>query len=117
MEERIKELEQRVEFLENLLNVSKSLPLAIQIFNAACIRFDVTKEEIRSDSQKNDIVEKRVAISNLLKELTNLGYADIGKIMNRDHATIIYHVKKKYYITGKLKEDYEFIYNEYKKDV
>ena len=54
---------------------------------------DVTIDDMRSASRRRNIVNARFIFSTILYELTGFSYSHIGRIINRDHATVLYHIK------------------------
>jgi len=54
---------------------------------------NVTIDDMRSASRRRNIVNARFIFSTILYELTGFSYSHIGRIINRDHATVLYHIK------------------------
>ena len=55
---------------------------------------DIDKSELVSKTRKNEILETRQIFMDILERYTNGSQTFIGKLFNRDHATVI-HAKKK----------------------
>ena len=54
---------------------------------------NVTIDDMRSASRRRNIVNARFIFSTILYELTGFSYSHIGQLINRDHATVLYHIK------------------------
>ncbi len=68
---------------------------ADHIIDSVCSYFNIKKDNIISNKRSNDIAYPRQIIMYLCKTMTNLNMVNIGKALgDRDHATIIYGVKK-----------------------
>lgn len=64
-----------------------------KILDEICLVLDVDKGDVYGKSRKREVVEVRVIYSKLAKQNTYFSLEDIGDIINRDHATIIYYVR------------------------
>lgn len=67
------------------LNPSKAVALS-------CTYFGITNEELLSKSRKREISDARMCISMFLKERFGMTLNKIGKMLNRDHTSIMHHV-------------------------
>lgn len=64
------------------------------IIETVCERFSLSKEQMCSRNRQRDISYPRQIAMYLLREMTDLPLADIGKLLgNRDHTTVIYACK------------------------
>ena len=71
------------------------------ILEAVCDYFEVGPTDIQSERRHADLVRVRSVFINLCHELTHGSYAAIGRMCgNRDHTTIIHHVRLKRNKTG-----------------
>lgn len=61
-----------------------------RIFETVCDIFKVTAEEMFGKCRKRNLVEPRQIIMYLLYNKTARNLKSIGRLMNRDHATVIY---------------------------
>jgi len=61
--------------------------------------------DINQKSRKRYIVEGRMMYAKLMKRYTNVSLSDIGKSIDKDHATIIHYLKNFAYIK---KADHQF---------
>ena len=52
-------------------------------------RFDITKDELTGRSQCKKLVFARTVIVSLARKHTSLSYTQIGRLMDRDHSTLI----------------------------
>ncbi|PWN62289.1 helix-turn-helix domain-containing protein [Chryseobacterium oncorhynchi] len=58
-----------------------------------CNTLDVTTKEVRSQNRRQDYCDARKIISNVLKS-EGLTYEHIGRILKRNHSTIVYNLKE-----------------------
>lgn len=65
-----------------------------KIVEAILTYFDTTIEDIKRNSRVKLFVDIRMYLSYYLRKYTRLSIDDIGKIMNRDHATVIHMTKR-----------------------
>jgi hypothetical protein len=69
------------------------LPLAQYVVDIADNR-GIMLSELRSESRKRSLVEIRVGISRMARA-NGYCFEAIGRALNRDHTTIVYHVSEK----------------------
>ena len=65
----------------------------IDFFEDYCKKVDITKEQLFSKNRKRDLVEKRMVLSYILRKSLGMTYHKIGKVLNKNHASILYSVK------------------------
>lgn len=70
------------------LKKKKNLPVDL-ILDSVCEFFNVDKELVLSASRKRELVVPRQIIMQFMREYTPLSTNQIGRIMNRDHSTVI----------------------------
>ena len=70
------------------------LPTASLIINHVCKFYSVDESTLRSTQKSRGTAEARQVAIYLIRKLTNLSTPDIGKEVNRDHATVLYSIKK-----------------------
>lgn len=58
-----------------------------------CNIYDVELDDIRSKSRERFLFYVRVVVAFVLRSQYNLTFVEIGKYINRDHATITYYKK------------------------
>lgn len=75
------------------------------IIHIVCNKFDVTPEEIKSSKRNSYINEPRQIIMYLCRKYTGISLVELGKLLGRDHSTIISGVDK---IVNKMNEEPEF---------
>jgi len=63
--------------------------LTIRIPEAVCTYHGVTMEQLRGKHRVRAISQPRQIVAYLLREMTNLSWEDIGRIIRRDHSTAI----------------------------
>ena len=61
-----------------------------KIFSAVFKKYDVSKEDIKGKKRIKAITWARQVTIYLIREITELSFPDIGEIVDRDHATVIY---------------------------
>jgi hypothetical protein len=54
----------------------------------------ITRTNLSVKSRKREIVDYRIVAFKLTRELTNLSLAAIGRLYNKDHATVLHGLKK-----------------------
>ena len=105
MQADIKELRQEIKDLHKELRQAKELnaeeyfstigkrPVKEQIVKLVLRYYNITLEEVRGDYKGTTLVDIRKVMIYLLREHTVLSFADIGKVINRDHANCLHHYK------------------------
>lgn len=63
------------------------------LVNIITKKFGIFEEELFSKKRDREIVEPRQLITYMIKKETELSLAQIGMIINRDHATVLHSVK------------------------
>ena len=71
-----------------------TLPTPHLIISQVCKFYSVDESTLRSTQKNRGTAEARQVAVYLIRKLTNLSTPEIGKELNRDHATILYSVKK-----------------------
>ncbi len=85
------------------------------ILDLVCHHFRITKEELCSKSRKRRITFPRQVAMYLCRKFTGESLQTIGKLFNRDHATVIYaigKVEKELSRPGSIKYQIEYLYRE-----
>lgn len=59
--------------------------------DVATLAFGITIEELQSASRKAELVDARKQIACIIRVLTNTGWLPIGRLIGRNHATVIYY--------------------------
>lgn len=75
------------------LSPVKKISLQRMIMRLVCKFYDLSIEQIISESREGDIRKARQVLCVLLKNYTSMSYNAIGKLVNRDHATVIHCMK------------------------
>ena len=75
------------------------------IINVVCNHFDITPEEVKSSKRNSYINEPRQIIMYLCRKYTGISLVELGKLLGRDHSTIISGVDK---IVNKMEDEPEF---------
>lgn len=60
-----------------------------KIFGAVCKKYNVTKEELTGKKRTKEIVRARHVSIYLIRQITEMSLPNIGKIFERDHATVM----------------------------
>jgi len=60
----------------------------------AVSKLDIPLDKLKSSRRHRNLVEARQMFAHCLKENTNISLAEIGRYYNKDHATIIFSIKK-----------------------
>lgn len=81
--------------LSDLLSGNEPLSVTIEkIFRTVSEALGVSVEEIKGRRRTREIAAARHACTYLMKKLTDLSLIDIGRALDRDHATVINSIKK-----------------------
>jgi chromosomal replication initiation ATPase DnaA len=75
------------------LAVTKSQVLAKEITMITASFFDVAPAAVRSQIRTPAVVEARQTAMFFLHTLCNLGCAEVGRLMDRDHGTVLHAIK------------------------
>lgn len=70
--------------------------------------YGVKKEDIYSEKRTKDIALARQVVMYILKDVTDFSFPKIGSILGKDHATVLYSVKK---ITKDMEKDESLRFN------
>tara|TARA_R110000765_G_scaffold170933_1_gene275922 strand:- start:8 stop:391 length:384 start_codon:yes stop_codon:yes gene_type:complete len=76
------------------INQFKMTDNEVKIIEKVSNFFNVTSEEVLTGGRGKKIVEARQWLMLLFRFEFRLGYVEIGKLVNRDHATCIHAVRK-----------------------
>ena len=71
-----------------------ALPTPSLIISQVCKFYSVDEVTLRGTQKTKGIAEARQTAMYLVRKLTNLSLPDIGKEFNRDHATVLYGIRK-----------------------
>jgi len=71
-----------------------SLPTPNLIINQVCKFYNVEESVLRGTQKTKGIAEARQVAMYLIRKLTNLSLPDIGDEFGRDHATVLYSIRK-----------------------
>lgn len=94
--------------LSDLLSGNEPLSVTIdKIFRTVSNALGVPVEEIKGRRRTHEIAAARHACTYLLKKLTDLSLIDIGRALDRDHATVINSIKK---IEQEIEKNPEFAF-------
>jgi len=64
-----------------------------KIMQIVCIVCNIDKDEMYSRTRTRNLVNARVLFSHLVNKYTSYTKTRIGKMINRDHATVLYYLK------------------------
>jgi len=71
-----------------------ALPTPSLIISQVCKFYNVDESVLRSTQRNKGVAEARQVAQYLIRKLTNLSLPDIGKEFARDHATVLYAIRK-----------------------
>ena len=63
-----------------------------KIIQTVCRKWRVLYSDIRGRCRKRELVFARMTIANFLREYTPLSTTEIGKLIGRDHSTILHYL-------------------------
>ena len=76
--------------IADLLDGAEPVTVTVdKIFAAVYKRMNVKREDILSTKRTKDIAAARHATAYLIRNLTEMSYPNIGKLLGRDHATVL----------------------------
>lgn len=76
--------------ISELLGGAEPVSVTVEkIYSAVYKKYDIKKEDILSQKRNKEIAEARHIAIYLIREITEMSYPNIGKLFERDHATII----------------------------
>ena len=64
-----------------------------KIIQAVCKIWNVSLDDVCGRSRKQDVVYTRMTIAYFLRQYTTLSTTEIGRLINRDHSTIVHYLK------------------------
>ena len=64
-----------------------------KVFAAIMKKYSVSREDIKGQRRTKDVAWGRHMFAYLVRELTDMSFPNIGKIINRDHSTIMTSIK------------------------
>jgi len=76
-----------------------------KIVKVVCHYYQVPTKEIYGKSREGYLIPPRSMIINLARECTTLSYPELGHYLNKDHTTLLYHVKCRLTFKGIFKHD------------
>ena len=71
-----------------------TLPTPELVISQVCKFYSVDEATLKGTQRNRGTVEARQVAVYLMRKLTNLSSPDIGEVLNKDHATILYSVKQ-----------------------
>ncbi len=77
--------------INELLGGAEPISVTVdKIFSAVFKKYSVTKDDIKGKKRVKNVVWARQVAIYLIREITELSFPDIGEIVDKDHATVIY---------------------------
>ena len=76
--------------LKNYITITQTSYDSDKIIDKVCKYFSITKNQILGKDRKKELSYARQIAMYLLDEMMQMPYTSIGKIFNKDHATVIY---------------------------
>ena len=64
-----------------------------KIIQTVCKIWSTSLDDVYGKSRKQDVVYTRMTIAYFLRRHTILSTTEIGRLINRDHSTIVYYLK------------------------
>lgn len=64
-----------------------------KVIQAVCRKWNVSIDDVCGRSRKQEVVYTRMIIAYFLRQYTTLSTTKIGRLINRDHSTIIHYLK------------------------
>lgn len=76
------------------INISYSLNSPDKLMQAVCQTCSVSREDVLGKNRQKNLVEARQILMYLYKENLDLSFPAIGKLLNRDHTTVLHAFRK-----------------------
>lgn len=83
-------LEVAKDALKNYVTITKTSVDSDKIIDKVCKYFEISKNQLLGKDRKKELSYARQIAMYLLDELLQMPYTSIGKVFNKDHATVIY---------------------------
>lgn len=77
-----------------MINISRRFVKPEDILKAVSLHYHVSEQELRGKSREGRVVVPRQVAAYLLREETELPLVEIGKLLGRDHTTILHSLEK-----------------------
>jgi len=84
----------KLEIVQPRLDITKNEQTWHDVMRAVCQTFNLTPDEIQSQNRKQELIFARHMFCYLCRKHLQMSLVDIGKILMRDHSTIINAVRK-----------------------
>lgn len=84
----------KLEIVQPRLDITKNEQTWHDVMRAVCQTFNLTPDEIQSQNRKQELIFARHMFCYLCRKHLQMSLADIGRILMRDHSTIINAVSK-----------------------
>lgn len=85
----------KVEHIKSNYNTAEMNRLIEFVINSACLQFNVNKDNLLSDNRFRKYVRPRSVIINVLRHVSKFSTLQIATAINRDHTTVLHHLKSK----------------------
>ena len=87
-------MESAMRALKNLKPEAPARPTAEQICSAVCRFYSIEDTVIRSTQKNKAVAEARMVAMYLMNTIGEMTTPEIGRVLNRDHSTVIYGCRK-----------------------
>ena len=88
-------LELAEDILKDVMSTDESEQLTPRILmNVVCEHFRISEEDLMSSRRNKEIVMPRQITMYLCREVLNMKQETIGRLLHKDHSTVIYGIKK-----------------------
>jgi chromosomal replication initiation ATPase DnaA len=84
----------KLEIVQPRLDITKNEQTWHDVMRAVCQTFNLTPDEIQSQNRKQELIFARHMFCYLCRKHLQMSLVDIGRILMRDHSTIINAVSK-----------------------
>lgn len=85
----------KVEYAKSNYNTAEMNRLANFVIDSVCLQFNVDKNNLLSDNRFRKYVRPRSVIINILRHISKFSTPQIATAINRDHTTVLHHLKSK----------------------
>lgn len=86
------EVEEELEAIYDMKQ--RELDLLEKIFQEVCFEHDILADTVRGRARHKNVVNCRSELCYRLATETTLGYVEIGRFLNLDHASVMYQISR-----------------------
>lgn len=74
--------------------IKQSISKVFKVIRRVAEYYDLKEDDLRKETKNRKAVHARSVAASLLFWRYGLSYSDIGRLLNRNHSTIMYHIHR-----------------------